>query len=286
MQEKTGYRLLRLMAAALFGGVLGGAAAQAAVAAEVDPYDGNWHYDLAVYGWFPGITGKLNYNLPPDALIPSGSATASVEPSNYLSHLQFAAMLTGEARHGDIAFLTDVVYADVSNGQSTINHVDIGGGRVSLPLNQNVNIGMRALIVTGAATYTVLRNPTGTLDLLGGVRYAGIHDSLDWNFSGPNGVLSRSGSTSQTVNLVDGIVGVHGGLRLSADGTWFMPYEADIGAGNYGNWTWQAYLGVGYKFDWGDVIAGFRNISYYAGSDNPVERLSLTGPLLAAKWSW
>jgi hypothetical protein len=31
-----------------------------------------------------------------------------------------------------------------------------------------------------------------------------------------------------------------------------MPHYLDVGTGS-SNWTWQAPLGVGYAFDWGEV---------------------------------
>jgi hypothetical protein len=158
--------------------------------------------------------------------------------------------------------------------------------RVTLPLNEDVNLGLRATILTVAGSFTVARNDSGTLDLLGGVQYAGIRNSLDWNYSGPNGVLASSGSVSQSVNLWDAIVGVRGRVKLSDDGAWFLPYEADIGAGNASNWTWQAYAGVGYRFGWGDLTLAFRNLSYSQNGDRHLQDLSLTGPLLGVTFHW
>ena len=95
-------------------------------------------------------------------------------------------------------------------------------------------------------SYTIDRTRLGNFDLLGGFRYATLKTSLDWNFAGPNGILSQSGGVSDKLNLYDGIVGFRGAVSLSPDGKWYLPYYADIGAGNDSNWTWQAYAGVGY----------------------------------------
>ncbi len=122
-----------------------------------------------------------------------------------------------------------------------------------------------------------------------------MKSSLDIDFSGlsamhvrpdlPIGILPKSGSTSDSVNLYDGIVGVRGTVALSDDGKWYVPYYADIGAGN-SNWTWQAYTGVGYRFDWGSVVLGFRNLSYDMSAGKLAQNVSMTGPLLAFNWRW
>lgn len=77
-------------------------------------------------------------------------------------------------------------------------------------------------------------------------------------------------------------MGVKGKLRLG-NGQWFMPYYADIGAGS-SNWTWQALLGVGYAFDWGDVSLSVRSLSY--NFDKNDADLRMTGPVLGASFHW
>lgn len=37
-------------------------------------------------------------------------------------------------------------------------------------------------------------------------------------------------------------------------GQWFVPYHFDIGVGE-STLTWQAAVGLGYAFRWGDVVA-------------------------------
>jgi hypothetical protein len=261
-----------------------------AMAADVNMWDGNWHYDFALYGWFPGIKGTFNVDLPPGVIIPPPglniSHSANVNANDYLSALQFAAMLAGEARRGNVAILGDLIYVDASSLKSKIRHVSGPEGDVTLPVNADANFGLRTTIFTVAGSYTIDRTRLGNFDLLAGARIADLKTSLDWNFSGPDGILSQSGGTSHTENLYDGIVGARGAVALSSDGKWYLPYYADIGGGNNSNWTWQAYAGVGYRFDWGSVLVAFRNLSYNEGGGKKIENLSLTGPLIAVDWRW
>ena len=267
------------------------------IAAGVDVYDGAWHYDFTLYAWFPGIKGTLTLPLMPEFIIATNSATntISVSPNDYLSNLQFAALLAGEARKGNAAIFTDLLYLDLANLKSTVKGVSGPFVSVSIPANAEVNLGVKATVWTLGGSYTVARGGAGTVDLLGGFRYAGLKSSLDIDFSRlspmhvrpdlPIGILPKAGSTSDSVSLYDGIIGVRGTAALSDDGKWYLPYYADIGAGN-SNWTWQAYTGVGYRFDWGSVVLGIRNLSYDMGAGKLAQNVSLTGPLLAFDWRW
>ena len=130
------------------------------------------------------------------------------------------------------------------------------------------------------------RSSAGTLDVFGGVRYLGLKVSTDLSFSGPEGVLGRSGGTSTKINVWDGIVGVRGAVDLGAGGDWFLPYYLDIGAGNYSNWTWQGWAGVGYRFGWGDLVLVYRNLSYSTSGDETIEDMRMGGPALGATFRW
>ena len=267
------------------------------IAAGVDVYDGAWHYDFTLYAWFPGINGTFTLPLMREFIIATNSATntISVAPDDYLGNLQFAALMGGEARKGNAAIFTDLVYMDLANLKSTVKEVSGPFASVAIPANADVNMGVRATAWTLAGSYTAARGSLGTVDLLGGFRYGGLKSSLDVNFSGANplhvrpalpiGILPKSGTTSDSVNLYDGIVGVRGTVALGDDGKWYVPYYADIGAGN-SNWTWQAYTGVGYRFDWGSVVLGFRNLSYDMSAGKLAQNVSMTGPLLAFNWRW
>jgi hypothetical protein len=254
----------------------------AATAAEVDVYDGNTHYTITPYLWLPGMTGTLNFALPSGVAI---QPSATVKPNSYLSDLQFAIMLAGEVRKGDWALATDLIYTDFADLESHVTSLKGPGGNVNVPVNVGVNLGLRATIWTIVGSYTTIRNSGGTLDVIGGLRYARLENSLDWTVAGTGGIFSRAGSSTESLNLWDGIVGVRGMAILSSDGKWILPFEADIGAGN-SNWTWQAYAGLGYRFDWGDLVVSFRNLSFDQSSGKTLEGLRMTGPALSATFRW
>lgn len=254
-----------------------------ASAAGVDMYDGQWHYSLTPYAWFPNIHQTLQYSTPL-----GGGKTVDVEvkPDSYLSNLDFALMGTFEARKGDWAVAMDLIYNDFSNQDSKIRNVQGPGGNLSLPIDTSLNVDIKALIWEGIGSYTVARSATGTLDVFGGVRYLGLKTSTDLSFSGPEGIIGRSGSQSNRLNVWDGIVGVRGEVKIGDSGDWFLPYYLDIGAGSHSNWTWQGWTGVGYRFDWGDVVLAYRNLYYSTDGDKVVDDLRMAGPALGATFRW
>ena len=237
-------KLLKAGSWALVTGIL--ASGGAASAAGVDMYDGQWHYSLTPYAWFPNIYQTIQLGTPL-----GGGKTVDIEvkPDSYLSNLDFALMGTFEARKGDWALAMDLVYNDFSGQKGKIKNVRGPEGEESLPIDVNVDVDIKSLIWEGIGSYTVARSPAGTLDVFGGVRYLSLKTSTDLSFSGPEGVIGRSGGSSNRINVWDGIVGVRGSVGLGASGDWFLPYYLDIGAGNYSNWTWQGWAGVGYRFD-------------------------------------
>ncbi|MCB1071207.1 MAG: hypothetical protein KDL31_12710 [Kiritimatiellae bacterium] len=274
-------KLLKTGSWALVTGIL--ASGGAASAAGVDMYDGQWHYSLTPYAWFPNIYQTIQLGTPL-----GGGKTVDIEvkPDSYLSNLDFALMGTFEARKGDWALAMDLVYNDFSGQKGKIKNVRGPEGEESLPIDVNVDVDIKSLIWEGIGSYTVARSPAGTLDVFGGVRYLSLKTSTDLSFSGPEGVIGRSGGSSNRINVWDGIVGVRGSVGLGASGDWFLPYYLDIGAGNYSNWTWQGWAGVGYRFDWGDLVLVYRNLSYSTSGNEILEDMRMAGPALGATFRW
>lgn len=261
-------------------------ASAAAPAAEVNMYDGQWHYDLYVYGWFPAMTTDLNFTLRNGA---TASPSVTVKPKNYLSDLQFGAMGAFGARKGDWDVFTDIIYADISSLTSKVKSLNTPGGSITPQLDINVNVGLKELIWTLGAGYTLARSDKGNLDIIAGVRYGRLENSLGVNAFGPNGIFGNSVDTTDKMDIWTGIIGVKGALRLGDDGKWYVPYEADFGAGSSSHssaTSFNGILGLGYKFGWGDLLVAWRYLDYKLGSNDPIQKLIMSGPALGASFRW
>jgi hypothetical protein len=265
--------------ASLIGiGVLAGSAG----AQEVNMWDGQWHFDTTVYLWLPFMYTTVQ--LPPAA--GGGRPTIETQPSQYLKYVQTGALFQATVRKGDWAIWTDLVYMNLAASPSHTRQVGLPGpGNATLPVTLAIDGGMRMAIWTLAPSYTVINNDIGTLDVMAGLRYSSARVSLSYELTAPPTRLMRGGGFWPTTDSTDGIVGIKGALRPSKDSKWFMPYEADVGDGNK-NWQWNAFLGAGYHFHWGDVSLAVRNLTYYRTGDVAIQKVRMTGPLLGATFRW
>jgi hypothetical protein len=269
-------RSLKLAVAAFIAGV-GALSAGSAAAEDVNMWDGNWHADAMVYFWAPFIYSTVE--LPPAA--GGGTQNIDVQPSQYLKRVKGGALFDGSVRNGDFSIWTDLVFLNLQATPSVTKHIGFPGGNVSLPVNFNFESGLRASIFTLAPTYTLMHNDIGNLDILAGARYTSVRVNFAYQITAPPLPINRGGGLWPQRNSTDFIMGVKGMFRLTHDGKWYVPYEGDIGDGDR-NWQWNAYLGVGYHFHWGDVTLGCRNFSLNTQSGQRIDSVRMTGPLLGA----
>ena len=250
-----------------------------AVAQPVD----QWTFSLTPYLWLPSLDAKLRYGPPP----PGGaSANVEIDTGDILERLNFVLMLQGEARKDRWLIGSDFIYFDFGNEDSKVRSVDFnpGPGPINVSttqLNAGTQTSLDAVVWTVFGGYNVVNQAGSTLDLIGGLRYANVDTRTNWNLTaavtGPAGTqtFAGSGTVERSVDLWDGIIGAKGRVRFG-NGQWFMPYYVDIGTGN-SDLTWQGSLGVGYAFNWGDVLLSYRYLYYKEDDGKLVEKLTFDG---------
>ena len=171
--------------------------------AESFPPDDKWHFAVKPYMWLPNVNGTLRYEIPPGS---GGGPT--VDLGNYiLQNLSFAMMVSGEARKGDWAIVTDIIYLDVNSQNSTVKSVDFAGPGGRIPVAASADLGTNSSLsgelweLFGA--YTMARNDVSSIDILSGFRYLSIEASTSWQLAaavagpGPGQSFGHSGSISQ-----------------------------------------------------------------------------------------
>ena len=260
-----------------------------AYAGEPAPAD-KWTFALRPYLWAPGISGTLKYDIPP-----TGDGAANVDFASYiLQNLNFALMLTAEARKGDWSVLTDVVYLDVESSDANVKSVSFAGpgGRVEISAGADLGttVKLSGVLWELAGACTVARGGNSSLDVLAGFRYLGIEAKTDWqlsgsitdNVSGGGGTFARSGSASSRVDLWDAIVGIRGTVGLG-DSRWAIPYYLDVGTGDSAL-TWQGVAGIEYRYDWGDLQLLYRHLYYDMKGDKLLQNVSLSGPAIGVNF--
>ena len=240
-----------------------------------------WTFSITPYLWLPNIDGTLKYNIPPGG---GGSPEVQVGPNDYLEALRFAMMIAGEVRKDRWSVFTDVIYLDASNGKSGVKSINFGGDLVSSSANVSTSSGLKGGVWTLGGGYAVLPGRPVEMDVFGGLRYAGLHASTDWQLTaavtGPGGgqTFPRAGNISERADLWDGIVGFKGRVWLGRS-NWSIPYYFDVGTGS-STLTWQGMLGVAYSFKWGGVNLAYRTLYYDQKGDKLVQDLRLSGPAL------
>jgi hypothetical protein len=270
-------RARRLRAATV---VLGLALAGTARAgAPADSLDGGWRFLLRPYLWAPRIDGTLNFTARPGS---GDEFVVSVDPIDYLEHLDVPLMLAAAVGKGAWTLATDYLFVDFSGESATVTSVSGPGGSVEVPIDAGSRVGLRGTLWTMGGGYAAVRGRSATLEILGGFRYFAVKTSLDWHFAAGTSLDPQTGSLSQTEDLWAGIVGVRGDVRLGAS-HWLLPYYLDAGAGS-GTLTWDAVAGLGYAFGWGDVRLMYHHIQYDAEETAAIQRLRLTGPALGASF--
>ena len=235
-----------------------------------------WQFSVTPYLWGPTINGDLKYQAPPGT---GGSPEVEVGPNNYLSALNFAMMISGEARKGSWGVLTDIIYLDASTDKSDVKSIAAPLGR-SYPIDTGSKAGLSGLIWQLGGFYNAVKTPSVTMDALVGFRYFKVKSSLDWQFSGPLGRFPQSGSYSEKQDLLDAIIGIRGKFNIG-EGKWFVPYHLDVGTGS-SSLTWQGVAGLGYEMGWGDVQLTYRHLYYDQSSDKLLQDFSFSGPALSA----
>jgi hypothetical protein len=241
---------------------------------RADPQEAPWEFSVTPYLWLPRVDASMRYETP-------GSGGSSVDLTNLLQHLNGALFLSGEARKGRWGLAADLVFCDFQKEGSNVSNVGGPGGENEVPVNTATTTSLTGYMVSLTGNYSLLRSADAKLDLLAGLRYTHIGTTLDWSFATSVGSLpARTGSVEQGVDLWDGIVGVRGRGEFGG-GKWFVPWYLDAGAGT-SKFTWQAMLGVGYAFGWGDLLLVYRYLSFEQGDERPVQHLYFSGPALGA----
>jgi hypothetical protein len=272
-----------------------GARAQQPVSQGQSTNPPGWVFNIAPYLWLPTINTTLDYNLPP-ALGGRLPTDVSVGPGELLSNLDFAAMVTADARNGPFSLLTDVLHARVSVGASDshIKSVDFPGlpsVPISRSLQTSISTTLGLTIWTFAGGYTVLQGDWGNLDVLAGFRLLSVNATTDYSLAltltGPRGngaTFGGIGGVSASRNVWNGIGGLRGRIRIP-ESRFFVPYYFDIGGGG-SHPTWQIASGVGYQFRWGAVSATYRYLVFNQGGNDTVQRLALRGPMLMVNFTF
>jgi hypothetical protein len=250
-----------------------------------------WTFAVAPYGWLPRISSTLSFTGPRGATVTSD---VSVGVGDYISKLNFATFIGGEARYDRFTVMTDLIYANVSltTNNNHLSTVNLGSGPIFIPREQQLGTGTRmsTTVWSLAGGYTLLYGDWGNIDAVAGLRMLFIGSNTDYTLTGdillPNRTLalSRTGTLNLGVTKPEGIGGVTGRIKIPNSKV-YLPFYLDAGGGAV-PFTWQVYAGIAYELaSWADISLGYRYLAFRGGGGNSgVQNLDLGGPLFAANF--
>jgi len=246
-------------------------------ASETEP----WQFGVSIYGWFPDITGTTAFE-------PSGGGDFEIDIEDILDNLEFTLMGTFDVRKGRWGILTDLIYMDVGASESGTRDASIGRREIPVNASADIDLDLESWVWTLAGYYRAVDQPGLTLDVLLGARYLDMEQKVEWDITGdvgPVAIPDRSGKVKESLSNWDALIGVRGRFAFGADYAWFVPYYLDVGAGD-SDLTWQGFVGIGYAFRWGEVVAAWRYLYYDFPSSKAIDDMSFSGPLIGVTFRW
>ena len=254
----------------------------AALAADVNVFDGKVHLTLTPYVWVPTINGTLGFRLSDfDAALPqsdTGNVSLDIAPGRYLKDLTSLAFIDAEIRRGRFAFLTDYVNFNLNaNHPQSLDLSNIA----QTPLVLSGTLGLHVLpqFITFGPSFTVMHTRAIVMNVLLGGRVALISARTFFQFSGDGGAVSLNGSFAKSGTFSDAIAGVYGHVDLAKHLS--IPYYVDSGTGTP-SFTWQGSAGIRY----GQLSLSYRHLSYAGGATLLLQSLRLDGPELGYRFEF
>ncbi len=235
-----------------------------ASATRADTASDDWQFTVTPYVWVPGV--DATFKIPPAADVPD--PVFPISTKTVIQALKFVAMVSFEARKDRWSLYSDVFYVSLGFERTAPTQVVIEG-----------KLDNKTAVFELAGAYQLWRSDSSAshFDILGGMRYAGIHNDVTLSLE------SRDFKFPSHADLPDGIIGVKGEARLGATGHWFIPYYADVGGGSSDHSSITS-AGIGYTYGWGDLALNYRYLEYQPGKNSTFNTFKLYGPMLTASF--
>ncbi|QWD74672.1 hypothetical protein FD961_02275 [Polynucleobacter sp. TSB-Sco08W16] len=267
-------KLYKLFALAGFAMIANAAYAQSTVN-PMPTVNDNWRFSASINAWAPA--SQTTDSKADRSFSSSNSIDQNINAAGPM------AMFTLEAHKGNWGVMGDLVYWQSKFNGSSSDTRYIRGADTSFYAGYSGSLTQT--MFTGAATYTALNAPSIYLDGLLGARYISstmaLSDARQLDRNG-NVLVAHAGNPSRVNYTTDPILGFKGRARIM-DSSWFVPFYADAGKGpGSNNGTWQASLGVGDAFSWGEVALVYRAMGFHLKDTSGSSNWTNAGPQLSA----
>src|SRR5208337_1944717 len=220
--------------------------------------DDGWHFIIAPYLWFPGLSGTVG------AL--GHTSSVHVSASDVLSNFNFGLMGAVEASKDRLVFPVDFMWVRLTDDKG-LPDTDLG--------ERSVKVYVTESILTPKFGYRVVDTDVWKIDVLAGIRYWHLGENLTLH---PSGFYQ-----SQSANWVDGLFGSKIQLALSPKAA--LTVFGDVGGGAAAL-DYQAGGLLGYKIKPAVALQiGWRYLyENYRGNHQFIFDVHESGPMLGLTW--
>ncbi len=215
-----------------------------------------WTFSMSPYFWAAGINGDSGVFGLPEVHIDESFG-------DVLSDLDFAFMAAGDARYDRFSIVTDITYVRVTTDAATPRGI----------LADEVDLKQETFTAMIGAGYSVIDEPQGRLDVIGGVKIWYTETTISFA-GGPLGGVSGTDEAT----WVDAMAGFRGMYSITP--SVYLTGWGLIGAGG-ADLDWDVMAAVGYK--WNDTIsaiAGYRALGVDYSDDTLTNDIVEHGPIL------
>lgn len=230
------------------------------VKAETSSNPDRWEFGGAAYLWAAGVEGTS-----------VAGDKVDVPFSDVLDKLDGGLMGVIAAQKGKWTLIGDFIYLSIHDETSSTANV------IGVPVVVDVDVELKGFISTFGVSYRVLDDDTTSVELLAGARYIGLDVDLVADV-GAN-VINYSDSEDS----LDAVIG--GQVMVDLSEKWYLSFYADVGAGD-SKFTWQAWPGVGYRFESVDAVVGYRHLEWETDNGDTFDDLNFNGPMIGVKFSF
>ena len=246
-----------------------------------DSSDG-WEWRATIYGWLTDISGSTQFPT-------GGGPEIEVGIDDILDSLDFTMMGSLQVNRGKWGLMNDVIYLDVGGSSKGSREFVLGPNEgVSGSVELDARLDLKSWLWTVAGTYALAQSSEHRVDLLFGGRMVDMSQELAWSVGGnvgDNPLPGRDGKGKISVTNWDAVIGIKGYRFFGDSGNWVLPWYFDVGTGD-SDLSWQAMAGLGYHFNWGEVLLTYRYFDYDMGDSSPIADMNFAGPMIGASFAW
>ena len=190
-----------------------------------------WQFELAPYLWVAGADGDITIN--------KQKFNASADFEDIIDQTKFGGSLIFSANRGHWVNFAQLDYLDLEN--------DNVSTRLS---REDLHVEVSSLLATVTTGYRFNIGQDHSLDVMAGLRYAGIDTEVD---------LNRLGDVNSQINSYDGIVMIRPSMKLGKN--WKLMPSFSVGTGD-SDLTWEVFPEIIYQPGDLKFRFGYRNLNY------------------------